>query len=108
MESFRDDQRAGPQSEQHSDHVSDSAEDAISDEVLHLLMLLQHVKCDMLCCCTFFFRPQISLTPLQVGRTCTYVFNEIREIPNFFFFLLAPDHFIRCTTRSLFYFWSFF
>uniref|UniRef100_A0A0D9YX95 Uncharacterized protein n=1 Tax=Oryza glumipatula TaxID=40148 RepID=A0A0D9YX95_9ORYZ len=32
MESFRDDQRAGPQSEQHSDHVSDSAEDAISDE----------------------------------------------------------------------------
>uniref|UniRef100_A0A0D9VK41 Uncharacterized protein n=1 Tax=Leersia perrieri TaxID=77586 RepID=A0A0D9VK41_9ORYZ len=32
MESFRDDQSACPQSEQHLDHVSDSDEDAISDE----------------------------------------------------------------------------
>ncbi|KAL5212758.1 hypothetical protein ABZP36_023605 [Zizania latifolia] len=32
MESFRDDQSTCPQSEKHSDHASDSAEDAISDE----------------------------------------------------------------------------
>lgn len=66
MESFRDDQRAGPQSEQHSDHVSDSAEDAISDEVLHLLMLLQHLICYAVV--PFFFSTANFLTPLQVGK----------------------------------------